>query len=99
LSWAFFIKGLAKSLPFILDREIDQRGGAAKGRSNCAGLEIVGAGSSPEGHVQVGMHVDAPGDYEKSRGVNDLACVLDRELCGYGGDLVAVNADVGGEGV
>ena len=56
------IEGLAQSLAFILDSEIDERGRAAKGRGDCAGLEIVGAGGAAERHVEMGVNVDAAGD-------------------------------------
>jgi len=35
-----------------------------KGRSDCAGLEIVSAGSAAEGHVQMRVDVDAARDQE-----------------------------------
>jgi len=36
-------------LAFVLDGEIDERGGAAESRGDRAGLEIVGAGGAPKG--------------------------------------------------
>ena len=93
------IEGLAESLSFVLNSEIDQRGGAAEGRGDGAGLEVVGAGGAAEGHVEVSVHVDAAGNDEKASGVNHLAGVLDGELRGDGGNLVAVDADVGDVGI
>src|SRR4029077_3691499 len=93
------IKGLAKSLPFILDSEVDEGGGAPEGGGNRAGLEIVGAGGAAEGHVQVGVNVDAAGDHEKSCGVDDAASVFDGELGGQRGNLVAVDSNFRGERV
>jgi len=61
------VEGLAERLAFVLDGEIDERGGAAKGGGNGAGLEIVGAGGAAEGHVQMGVDIDAAGNDEASR--------------------------------
>ncbi len=58
------VEGVAQRLAFVLNGEIDQRGGAAEGRGARAGLEIVGAGGAAEGHVQMRVHVDAAGDDE-----------------------------------
>jgi hypothetical protein len=82
-----------------LDSEIDERCGAAEGCGNRTGLEVVGACGAAEGHVKVGVNVDAAGDNKKSRGLNDLACVLDWELIGYRRNFVTVNTNVRSEGV
>jgi hypothetical protein len=82
-----------------LDSEIDQRGGASEGGGDGAGLEVVSAGGATEGHVEVGVDVDAAGDDEKASGVDHLADVRDGELSGDGRDLVAADADVGDVGV
>ena len=83
------VKGLAESLPFVLDREIDQRGRAAEGRGNRAGLEIVGAGGAAEGHVQMGVNVDAARDDEQSRSVDHAPGVFGGQLRSDRGDLVS----------
>ena len=93
------IERLAQRLAFVLDGEIDQRGRPAESRGRCAGQEIVGAGGAAEGHVEVGMNVDAAGDDEQSGGVDDAASILDGKSRSDGRNLVANNADVGDEGV
>ena len=93
------IKSLAECLSFILDSEIDEGGGAAKGCGNRARLEVVRAGGAAERHVEVSVHVDATRDDEKSRGINDFAGVLDGELRGYRGNFVTVDTNVRGERV
>src|SRR5260370_6238691 len=93
------VESLAQGLSFVLDGEIDERGGAAKGCGDGAGFEIVRAGGAAEGHVEVGVHVDAAGEHEVIGGVDDAAGVFDRKPCADGGDLVANNADVGGASI
>ena len=86
------IEGLAERLAFVLDGEVDERRGAAKSRGDGAGLEIVGAGGAAEGHVEVRVNVDAAGDQQQARGVNDAAGVLGGKLRGDGADAVAGDA-------
>jgi len=82
-------------LAFVLDGEVDERGGAAEGGGDGAGLEIVGAGGAAEGHIEVRVDVDASGDYEHANGVDDARRVFRRELGGDGSDFIADDADVG----
>src|SRR5262249_12666063 len=93
------VKGVAEGLAFVLDGEVDQRGGAAKGGGGGAGLEIVGAGSAAEGHVEMGVDVDAAWEQEEIVGIDDLGGVLGRELRGDGGDFFAVDTEVDSGGV
>ena len=58
------VEGVAESLTFVLDGEVDERGGAAEGCGDCTGLEIVGAGGAAEGHVEMRVDVDAAGEEE-----------------------------------
>jgi len=58
-------------------------------------LEIVGAGGATEGHVEVGVDVDAAGNDEHAGGVEDARGVFGGKLGGEGGDFVAVDAHVG----
>ena len=62
LSCAFFIhvsNAWRRRLPFILNREVDQRRRAAESRGDGAGLEIVGRGGSAERHVEMRVHIDS----------------------------------------
>ena len=59
--WHPGVERVAESLAFVLDCEIDERGRAAEGCGDRAGLEVVGAGGTAEGHVEVGVNVDAAG--------------------------------------
>ena len=52
---------LPQRLSLVLDREIHKRGRAAMGRGDSARFEIVGAGGSAKGHVEVGVDVNAAG--------------------------------------
>ncbi len=70
------VEGVAESLAFVLDGEIDERRGAAEGCGDRAGLEIVGAGGAAEGHVEVGVDVDAAGEEEEVGGVDGVGGVF-----------------------
>src|SRR6267154_50067 len=89
------IESMAEGLAFVLNGEVDEGGGASESGGDGAGLEIVGAGSTAKGHVQVGVDVDAAGDDQAAGGVHDTRGVLRGKLRGDGGDFVAVDADVG----
>src|SRR5579859_4168252 len=93
------IKGLPQSLSFILNGKIDERGRAAEGCSDGAGLEIVGAGGAAEGHIQMCVHIDTARNDEKSCGIDDAASIVDGELSSKRRDFVAADAEVRGEGV
>src|SRR2546426_2822446 len=89
------VEGLAEGLAFVLDGEVDERGSAAKGGGDGAGLEIVGAGGAAEGHVEVGVDVDAAGNDEHAGGVEDARGVFGGKPGGDGRDFVAVDAHIG----
>jgi hypothetical protein len=89
------IEGLAERVAFVLDGEVDERGGAAKSGGDGAGLEIVGAGGAAKGHVEMGVDVDAAGDHQAAGGVDNARGIVRGKLGGDGGDFVAVDADVG----
>ena len=55
------------------------RGGAAEGRGARAGFEIVGAGGAAEGHVEMGVAIDAAGEDVHAGGVDDLGRRIRRE--------------------
>ena len=80
-------------LAFVLDGEVDDRRGAAEGRGDGAGLEVVGRGRAAERHVHVGVHVDAAGQDVLALGVDD-AIGRHRQGRADGRDLVAFDEDV-----
>src|SRR5207247_11015329 len=53
------IKSRSQKLSFVLDSEINQRCRSAKCRRSRASLEVVGAGSAADRHVQMGMDMNA----------------------------------------
>ena len=78
-----------------MNGEVDERGGAAEGRGDRAGLEIVGAGGAAEGHVEVSVDVDAAGEEEEVGGVDGVGGVFGLQIRGDGGDFAVGDADVG----
>src|SRR5205807_5429404 len=89
------VESLAERLTFVLDGEIDQRGGAAESSGDGASLEIVGAGSAAEGHVEMRVDVDAAGNDEAAGGFSDVLSIFCGKLSGDGSNLVARDAHVG----
>jgi len=67
---------MPQRLPFILNREVDERRCAAKGRGNGAGLEIVGRHGSAERHVEMCVDIDAAGKKQMIAGIDGLRSVL-----------------------
>ena len=59
-----------EALAEVLDREVDERRGAAVGGGDRAGLEVVGGRRAAERHVEVRVDVDAAGHDELARGVD-----------------------------
>ena len=53
--------------------EVDDGGGAADGGGACAGEEVVGRRSATEGHVEVGVRVDAAGQKQQAGGIDNGA--------------------------
>ncbi len=58
-----------------LDGEIDNSGGAAKGRRAGAGFESVGSGGAAKRHLMMGMGIDAAGDNQLTVGIYDMICI------------------------
>jgi hypothetical protein len=73
-------------------REVDHHGGSARERGAGAGLEIIGRVGAHEGHLQMGMRIDAAGHDIAAGGV-ELG-VAD-EVGADGGDLAALDQHVG----
>jgi len=67
---------------------------AAEGRGACTVEEVVGGGEAADGHAQVDVAVDGPGDDVVTGGV-DLAPAA--QPVADGGDLFAGDGDVGRE--
>jgi hypothetical protein len=64
------LEGGVEPLTEVLDGEVDQGGGPAVGGGDGAALEVVGGGGAAEGHVEVGVHVDAPRHDQLAGGVD-----------------------------
>ena len=73
------------------------RGGAAEGRGARAGFEIVGAGGAAEGHVEMGVAIDAAGEDVHAGGVDDFGRRSFRDAGADFLDDFAFDQDVGGE--
>ena len=89
------VERLAQLLAFVLNGEVDQRCGAAERRGPRAGFEIVGAGRSAERHVEMSVNVDAAGEHELVRCIENLGRILSRAGRSDGGDLAIRNGNVG----
>src|SRR5579862_9509189 len=74
------IEGLAQSLTFVLNCEVDQGGRTAERSSTCAGFKVVGAGCAAEWHVEMSMDVDSAREHEFAGGVDNLRRVLGRKI-------------------
>ena len=93
------VEGRAQGLALVLDGEVDERGGAAEGGGDGAGLEIVRAGGAAEGHIDMGVDVDAAGNDHQALSGQRLASGFAREFSGDGRDAAVNDADVGDVGV
>src|ERR1035441_6024794 len=81
-----------------LDGEIHDAGGAAEGGGARSGFEIVGGGGAAEGHVEVGVGVNAAGQDVHAGGVDDGGGGV---LGNAGADFLdafAFDQDIGGPG-
>ena len=65
------VEGLPKRTVLGLDHEVDVRRGPAEGRGDMPCAEVVGRRDVVQRHVEVGVHVDAPGQQIASGGVDD----------------------------
>ena len=72
--------------------EVHHHRGAAAERRAGAGFEIVGGIGAHEGHLEVGMRVDAAGHDVAAGGVEDAVAL---EAGADGGDLAVLDGDVG----
>src|SRR5579863_5773476 len=85
---------MPQRLTFILNREVDQRSSAAKGRGNGAGLKIVGGLGSAERHVEMRVDIDAARKQQMIAGIDGARSVFRRQLRRDGGDFATGDADV-----
>src|SRR5437588_208047 len=70
------IERFTQRLAFVLDGEIHERGRAAPGGSTRAGLEIIGAPGTAEGHVEMRVDINAAGEDVAVFGVDQLLRVV-----------------------
>jgi hypothetical protein len=84
-----------------LDGEVHQAGRAAEGRRHGARLEVIGAGRSAEGHVEVRVHIDTAGDDVLAARIDSLVYLrVDLAQVGAdGADLFVLDQEVGLEGI
>ncbi len=88
------VEGCSQRLAFVLDGEVDQRGGSAEGGGASAGFKIVGAGGSAEGHVKVSVDVDSAGENILASSVNYLGGVRARQVLADGGNFAFIDGDI-----
>ena len=87
-------QSLAHGVAPGLQGEVDDGGGSAYGCGDGAGAVIVGRYGAAEGHIQMGVHVDAAGHHQQAGGI-------DHGVAGGGNvgadllDRLAVAEDVG----
>src|ERR1700756_4356883 len=93
------VQRVSQRLAFVLDREINERRGPPENCGASAGFEVVCAGGPAEGHVEVGVHVDATGKHIFSCGIDNLPRVVARKSLAEGGDLGSADSNVALEGV
>ena len=87
-------EGFAHGGALFLEGKVDDGGGATDGSGLRAGGVVVGGGGAAEGHVKMGVDVDAAGEDEEVCRV-DEGVVGWVDVGGYGGDLFAFDEDVG----
>ena len=91
------VEGFAHGGALFLEGEVDDGGGASDGGGLGAGGVVVGGGGAAEGHVEMGVDVDAAGEDEEVCGV-DHGVVGGGDVWGYCGDLFVFDEDVGALG-
>ena len=77
-----------------LKGEVDDRGGSAHGCGDGAGAVIVGGDCAAEGHIKMGVHIDAAGHNQETGGV-DYGVAARRNVGGDLPDRLSVTQDVG----
>ena len=88
------LEPLKRRLALGLDREVDDRRRTAEGGRPGAGLEVVGARRAAEGHVHVGVGVDAARHDQPPRRV-DGPVRLDLQVAADQRDRLVLYEDVG----
>src|SRR5208283_72216 len=88
-------EGLPQWLAFVLDGKVDQRGGSTESRGPGSGFKVVGAGGAAEGHIQMGMNIDAAGKHILPRGLKNSLSILAGEILADGRNFAICDSDVG----
>jgi hypothetical protein len=89
------VEGRAQGLAFVLDGEVDQRGSATEGGGASARFEVVGAGGTSEGHVEVGVDIDPPGENILARGINESVGIFVRQAAAKRDHPAVFNRNIG----
>ena len=89
------IEGLAQGLAFILNGKIDQRSGATESSGPGTRFKVVRTGGASEGHVEVRVDVDAPGQHEFAGGIQQLRSILSRKILTDRPDPSIRNGNIG----
>ncbi len=92
------IESVAHARAAGLNGEIDERGSASESGGARAGFEIVGGSCAAEGHIEVGMDVDAAGKHVKSASIDDSLAGQRSKVGADFGDAGAFETDVGLDG-
>jgi hypothetical protein len=87
------LKRFGEGMAAGLEGEVDDRGGASDGGGAGAGEVVVRGGGAAEGHVEVGVDVDASGENEEVPSVYDLVA-FGGDVRGDLGDDLALNENV-----
>ena len=85
---------LGEGLPGGLDAEVDVAGRAAERRRRLARLDVVDRDRAAEGHVEVGVRIDAARQHELAPGVDHTVGVVVERLADQR-HPVALDEDVG----
>jgi len=86
----------AQTLAFVLDGEVNERCRSTESCSPRAGLEIIGAGSASEGHIEVSVYIDSSRKDIFAGSIDDLSSVLARQALADGGNLSRVDGNIAG---
>ena len=86
------VEGPGEGLALFLGGEVDDRGRAAEDRAQGARSEVVRRPPPREGHVEMGVRVDAAGDHHEAARVDDVRRA--GELGSHGRDPPPLDGDV-----
>ena len=89
------VEGGAQGLAFVLDGEVDQRGGATEGGGASASFKIVGAGGASERHIEMGVDIDPAGEDILARGINQALGIFARQAAAERDHAAVFNRNIG----